>query len=75
MEPVNTIQVINYCPYCGKEMSVNVDANAYIRWKNRECLIQDAFPDLLPSQREVLMSGTCNECWNMLFNPMDDEQQ
>ena len=35
--------------------------------------IQDLFPYLSPDERELLISGTCNECWNEMFGGEDDE--
>jgi len=39
----------------------------YRRWRRGELLIQDAFPDLSGSQREVLMSGISQEDWDRIF--------
>jgi len=36
-------------------------------------LVQDAFPDLTPGEREMLISQTCDNCWKKLFG--DDNQE
>lgn len=64
------------CVVCGKRHDpVILDAEKYYRWKeDREC-IQDVFPDseMSKDQREILISGTCPECWNKLFGRCADE--
>ena len=37
-------------------------------------LMQDIFPDLSITDRELLISGTCAECWDKMF-PTDGEQE
>lgn len=36
-------------------------------WKHGRDLIQTAFPDLTPDQREFLLSGSTPEEWEQLF--------
>ena len=55
------------CPCCGKEQVVTVDVNRYEAWRRGELMIQHALPDLTPDQREILMSGICPDCWDMMF--------
>lgn len=51
------------CPFCHKRQEVEVDTYKYILWNAGGLLIQDAFPELSPSERELLMTGICNKCW------------
>jgi hypothetical protein len=40
--------------------------------------IQYVFPDLLPSERETIMTGICTDCWNkyiIALDPRDDENE
>lgn len=30
-------------------------------------MIEDAFPHLTASERELLISQTCDDCWNRMF--------
>lgn len=55
------------CPICGKVTVVVVDKEAYSNWCNGE-LIQNAFPDMSPSTREVVRIGTCYSCMEKLYN-------
>ncbi len=59
------------CRCCGYDDDVVVDVDGYDRWRGGE-LIQDALPERSAEDREMLISGTCDVCWNMLF-PEEDE--
>ena len=58
------------CPFCGNRRVFRLNAAAYNRWRGGE-LIQNAFPDLTPDEREQLISGTCPGCWDRY---MSDEE-
>lgn len=59
------------CPVCGNGSTVTVLAHDYARWRDGE-LVQRAFPEMPPADRELLVSGTHSECWTVLFG-VDDE--
>jgi hypothetical protein len=61
------ITVTTRCPICDESHALDVDADAYARWTRREVLIQDAFPDLPPAQRELLQTGIDDTCFKRLF--------
>ena len=55
------------CPICGNHHSIDVNKDEYIKGIKlyRSGLhIQDAFPEFTPSQREFLMTGICDNCWD-----------
>ena len=55
------------CPFCGKEHEMAFDSNAYFAGAekyNAGTLVQNAFSSFTPSQREFLLTGICDECWN-----------
>ena len=54
------------CPICGKHQVITVDADGYTAW-NEGALIQDALPELTASEREALITGICDDCWNLSF--------
>jgi hypothetical protein len=54
------------CPLCGAESKVECSASGYARWERGE-LIQNALPTLTSSDREALMTGICDTCWNESF--------
>lgn len=59
------------CPFCGATHSVLVDDASFLRWQ-AGALIQDAMPDLSPTEREQLISGLCPDCQADVFGS-DDE--
>ena len=54
------------CPICHKEHSVYVEKDDYYRWL-RGTHVQNAFSYLNAAEREILISGTCSECWDNMF--------
>lgn len=69
-------QILTKCRICGEEHIVELTDDEYanyLRWKNRELLIQEALPNRSAIERELLMTGTCNECWNIMFGSEEDE--
>lgn len=56
------------CPECNKGVFVEVKYEDMIRFMNNDYnYIQDLFPYSTPSEREIFLSGLCNDCWNKLF--------
>ena len=39
----------------------------YVAWKYTRALIQDALPRVPKEERELLISGYCDDCWKKLF--------
>ena len=61
------ITLTRTCPFCGKSHSITVDRKEYyvgMTARERGALIQDAFPDFTPSQREFIKTGICDKCWD-----------
>jgi hypothetical protein len=50
---------------------VIVETADFEAWKGGKP-IQDAFPYLAPSLREILMTGICGECFDKLFPPEEE---
>lgn len=63
---MKNLTVVIGCPFCRKEHHVKVNEDAYYRWQNGE-LIQNAMPDLSPTEREQLISNLCPECQEIIF--------
>ena len=57
------------CPFCGKisklKVSTKVWRDGLNAYKNG-ALIQNAWPTLSPSDRELILTGICDECWNKM---------
>lgn len=65
------ISISTTCPYCHKKYIVNVEEQDYHDWTYKR-LVQECFPYLSSAERELLISGTCKECWNKMFKPFEE---
>ena len=54
------------CEHCNKTYVLNINETGWKEWESGE-FIQDALPDLEAGERELLISGTCDECWKKFF--------
>lgn len=58
------------CPSCGKVSEITIPTNEWLdglkAYKNG-AVVQNAWPKLSPSQRELLITGICETCWNEMF--------
>ena len=62
------------CIHCKGSTLIGVKANKYHRWTAERKLIQDVWPDASAEQREVMISGMHEVCWNEVFPPeMEDD--
>ena len=46
----------------------DISEQEYLNWIKKGTFIQDEFPELDPNERELLISQTCGNCWNKIFN-------
>ena len=60
------------CKYCDYEEVITVAEADYISWHNGK-FAQDCFPYLTAGQRELMISNTCDDCWNRFF-PDEDQR-
>lgn len=54
------------CHQCFTAYELYVKDEDLEKWGNGE-KVQRAFPYLTPGERELFISGTCNECFNKMF--------
>jgi hypothetical protein len=60
------------CSVCRRWTALRVDPEDANRHKKKRVLVQHAFVDrdgqpyLTPAERELFLSGVCNECWCVL---------
>lgn len=67
------------CPICGKQNIINIDEDGYYNWLGGE-LIQNALPNLTYIERELLITGTCQDCIENNFenyevDPIEEEKE
>lgn len=63
---MNTCNVEVRCPVCGKSYTVIVPHEGFIKWRNGG-RIQDCLPTLSNAEREALITGICEDCWEMMY--------
>lgn len=62
------------CAVCDSRHELSIVPSDVDRWKQGE-LIQDAMPYLSASERELLISGTCDDCWTEMFGGDEDFEE
>lgn len=60
------------CKLCGIVYSVLLNEQDYDDWQDNKGYIQDLLGYLTAGERELLISGTCDTCWQKLY-PNDDD--
>lgn len=66
------LTVSTTCVWCGKEHLTEMPIDKYRRWHDGEHL-QKVFPDWTPDQREIVISGTCPQCWDQHMSDEDPD--
>ena len=62
----NLVTIDVTCMFCGNVHNVLLLAREYDAWQGG-ALIQDAMPHLSAGQRELLISGICETCFDETF--------
>lgn len=77
-----TVVAGNACIFCNTVHRFEVDSeyasafqNGYRLWQEQGAFIQDALPFLTAGQREILMTGTGDECWDAMFQEEDEHPE
>jgi hypothetical protein len=60
------------CVYCLQQHYVTVDVEGLEKWQ-AGAFVQVAFPNMPADVREMLISGTCPDCWEKFIKPLDEE--
>lgn len=61
---------------CGRLVEVNLSYEQINRIRAGVEKLQDIMPfgEYTPEQREMFISGMCQECWNQLFPPEEEDE-
>ena len=65
------------CKHCGIMYTILADREDVKKWLAGEGYIQDLLAYLSDGERELLMSGTCDNCWKNMFGEdfdIDDDE-
>ena len=67
-------ECITRCPICGKQHKVLVREEDWELYNSPDRPhVQDIFPYLSPAERELLITGIDDECFNKMFEGEDYE--
>lgn len=59
------------CRSCGKVHTINADDIDVLAYADG-VKVQDAFPYLESLERELIISGLCNDCWKEIFGEIEE---
>lgn len=60
------------CFVCKTKHTILVPTAGYKLWASGQMKIQDAMPGLSADERELLMSGICDRCFDKVFADCED---
>lgn len=63
------------CVHCKKEYALFLNENDYSEWKEGNGFIQDKLPYLTAGERELLISGTCDSCFDNMFGSIEEDDE
>ena len=64
------------CKHCGILYTILADLEDVASWLSGSGYIQDVLGYLSPAERELLISGTCDNCWkNMFGDDLDEDEE
>jgi len=64
-----------YCKYCGVMYQVLANRDDMHDWLSGAGCIQDILGYLSAGERELLISNMCNNCWNIFYPKVDDDEE
>lgn len=63
------------CSMCNETHKIEVKTCDWNRYEDGEEHIQDVFPYLNADQREIIISGVCGACFDVLYAFDEDESE
>ena len=62
------------CERCHTIYQFKVNEEDFIDYMLGDVHVQVAFPYLTPGERELLLTHTCEKCWNKMFGGLDNKE-
>lgn len=66
------------CMYCQKSATIELTPDEQMRYEQLQrgeiAHIQEALPEWSADKRELLITGTHPECWDAIFEDVDEEE-
>lgn len=76
VDETNTkLEVLPYGSNIPVVVTYPITTHQLLQWRVGGLMIQDAMPDLNPSQREYLMTGMDQAMWDSALKESDDEDE
>lgn len=69
---MSKVEHIVSCNLCNEHHILEIDVDDFIRWKEG-AFIQDVMPYLSVGERELMISGICESCFNKMFEVLSAE--
>ena len=69
---MTTTEVTKRCCVCGAERTITVPKQEYFLWAEGQGNIQNMMPGVSEDDREMLISETCPDCWDEIFQNEDE---
>lgn len=60
------------CTQCGNKIEVSVRNEDLAKWKSGKHHVQDCFPYLTPGERELFITGICDDCFKDIFKGSEE---
>jgi hypothetical protein len=71
--PGNRLKLkIRACPECGIRHELVVGLYDYEKWADGQASVQEAFPDLSPAERELLLTAIDGDCFAAMPSEEDE---
>lgn len=67
----NNVRIVSICPMCGASVVINLSKDKFLQVIKVilfDNISPKSLPFLSPEEREVLISGICESCFDKLFN-------
>lgn len=55
------------CSRCKQDIETSITEEMFEQWKRGNALIQDMMSSVPVDERELLLSGMCGQCFDMIF--------
>lgn len=62
------------CTSCEYYYTIFYNREDMLNWLSGSMSIQDAMPYLTCGEREILLSGICGSCFDIMFPPLDNDE-
>jgi hypothetical protein len=63
------------CKYCGITYQILANRQDVHDWLSGSGYIQDILAYLSAGERELLISGMCNNCWKIFYPKVDNDEE